>query len=35
MRVEQFQLEIEALPSADFVRLRAWFAEMGWERWDK
>jgi len=34
MKVEQLQMEIEALPEEDFSRLRRWFAEKDWERWD-
>ncbi|MEM8534473.1 MAG: hypothetical protein AAGF95_26750 [Chloroflexota bacterium] len=33
--VEQLQIEIEALPEQDFLRLRHWFAEKDWERWDE
>jgi hypothetical protein len=35
MQIEQIQAEIEALPPRDFVRLRRWFANKDWERWDK
>lgn len=35
MTVEQLQVEIEALPDSDFVRLRKWFIDRDWERWDK
>ena len=35
MKVEQLQIEIEALPEKDFVRLRRWFAEKDWELWDR
>ena len=34
MKVEQLQIEIEALPEEDFSRLRRWFAEKDWELWD-
>ncbi len=33
--VEQLQMEIEALSEEDFARLRRWFAEKDWERWDQ
>lgn len=33
-KVEQLQMEIEALPEEDFSRLRRWFAEKDWELWD-
>ena len=35
MLVEQLQMEIEALPQAEFIRLRQWFAEKDWEHWDQ
>ena len=35
MQVEQLQREIEALPPKEFIRLRQWFADKDWERWDK
>ena len=35
MNVEQLQIEIETLPEKDFMRLRRWFAEKDWSRWDK
>jgi len=35
MIVEQLQMEIEALPNEEFTRLRQWFAEKDWERWDR
>jgi hypothetical protein len=35
MQVEQIQIAIEALPQKEFIRLRRWFAEKDWERWDK
>jgi hypothetical protein len=35
MRVEQLQTEIEALPESDFARLRQWFIDRDWERWDR
>jgi hypothetical protein len=35
MQVEQLQMEIEALPRKEFMRLRRWFAEKDWEQWDK
>ena len=34
LKLEQLQMEIEALPEQDFVRLRKWFAEKDWEQWD-
>ncbi len=35
MQVEQLQRAIEALPPFEFSRLRQWFAEKDWERWDR
>lgn len=35
MLVEQIQLEIEALPKEEFSRLRRWFAEKDWDRWEE
>ncbi len=35
MTVEQIQVEIEALPRNDFIRLRKWFIERDWEKWDQ
>lgn len=35
MTLEQIQIEIEALPASDFVRLRQWFIDRDWERWDR
>ena len=34
MKLEQLQTEIEALPEKDFLRLRLWFADKDWLRWD-
>jgi hypothetical protein len=35
LSLEKIQMEIEALPEEDFARLRQWFAEKDWERWDE
>ncbi|MFZ2357839.1 MAG: hypothetical protein WA040_00705 [Anaerolineae bacterium] len=35
MTVEQLQVEIDALPESDFARLRQWFIDRDWERWDR
>jgi hypothetical protein len=32
--IEQLQMDIEALSAEDFARLRRWFSEKDWERWD-
>jgi len=34
MQLEQLQIEIEALAPKEFVRLRQWFAEKDWLRWN-
>lgn len=34
-QVEHIQAEIEALSERDFARLRKWFAEKDWQRWDE
>lgn len=33
-QVEKIQAEIETLSEEDFIRLREWFAEKDWSRWD-
>jgi hypothetical protein len=33
--LEQIQIEIEALPASDFARLRQWFIDRYWERWER
>ena len=35
MNIEKLQMEIESLPEEEFSRLRRWFAEKDWERWDQ
>ena len=35
LKIEQLQMEIEALSEQDFARLRRWFAEKDWEQWTK
>lgn len=35
LQLEQIQTEIELLAETDFVRLRNWFAQKDWERWDE
>ena len=32
---KEIQAEIEALPQQDFARLRHWFLEKDWGRWDR
>jgi hypothetical protein len=33
--VEHIQARIEALSEEDFTRLRKWFAQKDWQRWDE
>jgi len=35
MQIEQLQKEINRLSDVEFERLRRWFAEKDWERWDQ
>ncbi len=35
MQVEQLKAEITMLTDEDFARLRRWFADKDWERWDR
>jgi hypothetical protein len=34
-RVEDIQVAIESLPYQDYIRLRQWFSEKDWEKWDR
>lgn len=34
-KVEEIQAAIESLSQGEYVRLRQWFAERDWEKWDK
>lgn len=34
-KVEEIQAAIESLTREEYVRLRQWFSERDWERWDK
>jgi len=33
-RVEEIQVAIESLPYQEYVRLRQWFSERDWGKWD-
>ena len=33
--VEAIQTAIEFLPSQEYVRIRQWFSERDWEKWDE
>ncbi len=34
-KVEDIQAAIESLPEDEYVRLRNWFSEKDWEKWDR
>lgn len=34
-KVQEIQAAIESLPQEEYIRLRQWFSERDWERWDK
>jgi len=34
-KVKEIKVAIESLPERDFVRLRQWFSEKDWDKWDK
>jgi hypothetical protein len=34
-RVEDIQVAIESLPYEEYIRLRQWFSERDWEKWDR
>ena len=34
-QVELIQSQIKALPYSEFARLRKWFAQKDWEKWDR
>ena len=33
--VDEIKAAIEALPEEDYVRLRRWFSEEDWKKWDE
>ena len=35
LKVEEIQTEIESLSGEEYTRLRIWFSERDWEKWDK
>lgn len=35
LKVEEIQTEIETLSEKEYARLRIWFSERDWEKWDK
>jgi hypothetical protein len=34
-KVEEIQTAIETLSEEEYVRLRKWFTEKDWEKWDR
>ncbi len=34
-KVEKIQAEIESLSEEEYARLRQWFSERDWEKWDR
>lgn len=34
-QVEEIQVAIESLPHREYIRLRRWFSERDWEKWDR
>ena len=34
-RLEEIQVAIESLPYEEYSRLRQWFSERDWEKWDR
>jgi len=34
-RIEQIQVAIESLPYQEYIRLRQWFSERDWGKWDR
>lgn len=34
-KVERIKTEIESLPDKDYSKLRQWFSERDWEKWDR
>ena len=34
-RLEEIQVAVESLPYEEYSRLRQWFSERDWEKWDR
>ena len=34
-QVEELQVAIESLPYQEYIRLRQWFSERDWGKWDR
>ena len=35
MQIEEIQVAIESLPPEKYARLRRWFSERDWDKWDR
>ena len=35
VKVNEIKAAIETLPEEEYVRLRRWFSERDWEKWDR
>ena len=35
LTVEEIKTAIDSLPEREYVRLRSWFSEKDWEKWDR
>jgi hypothetical protein len=35
LKIEEIQAAIESLPEDEYARLRRWFSERDWDKWDK
>jgi len=35
LTVEEIQAAIESLPEDEYARLRVWFSERDWDKWDE
>ncbi len=35
LKVDEIKAEIKALPDEEYVRLRQWFSEEDWQKWDR
>ena len=34
-KVDEIKSAIESLPQEDYIKLREWFTEKDWEKWDR
>jgi hypothetical protein len=35
LKIEDIQAEIETLPEKEYTRLRVWFFQRDWKKWDR